>query len=130
MDRTLRSALSHLDCPECGQRFDADRLQTFCLDCRSPLLARYDIEALRLQVAPAELKNRPAGIWRWAELLPVREQANRFTLGEGDTPLLPARRLGDQLGLKHLYIKDEGRNPTGSFKARGLVLITSNSDAN
>ena len=122
MDQYPRSALSHLECPDCRRRFDADRVQTYCLDCLSPLFARYALDALRSQLTAAELENRPAGLWRWAELLPVRERENRITLGEGDTPLLPARRLGDQLGLKHLYIKDEGRNPTGSFKARGLVM--------
>ncbi len=122
MDPTPHSALSHLVCPECGEQFDADSLQTFCLDCSSPLLARYDLDGLRTHLNSAEIKSRPAGLWRWAELLPVREQANRITLGEGDTPLLPARRLGESLGLKHLFIKDEGQNPTGSFKARGLVM--------
>jgi threonine synthase len=122
MDQSPRSALSHLDCPECGQHFDADSLQTYCQDCLSPLFARYDLDMLRADLTAAEIKERPAGIWRWAELLPVRERANRITLGEGDTPLLHAQRLGDQLGLKHLYIKDEGLNPTGSFKARGLVM--------
>jgi threonine synthase len=122
MEQTLFSALSHLVCPECGGSFDADSLQTFCLDCASPLFARYNLDALGSQLTPDEIKSRPAGLWRWAELLPVRELANRITLGEGDTPLLPARRLGDYLGLKRLYIKDEGRNPTGSFKARGLVM--------
>ena len=122
MDPTPHSALSHLVCPECGEHFDADSLQTYCLDCSSPLFARYDLDGLRTHLNPAEIKSRPAGIWRWAELLPVREQANRITLGEGDTPLLPARRLGESLGLKRLFIKDEGRNPTGSFKARGLVM--------
>ncbi len=116
------STLTHLECPECSQRVDADRLQSFCQVCASPLLARYDLSAARQTLTPAALAARPRGIWRWAEILPVRQPANRITLGEGDTPLLHAEALAAQLELPHLYIKDESTNPTGSFKARGLVM--------
>lgn len=114
------SALSHLECPECRKRFPANRLQTFCAACRSPLLARYDLD--RIGVRREDFGRRPRGLWRWAELLPVQKEQHRLTLGEGDTPLLPAERLGRQLGMKHLWIKDESLNPTGSFKARGLAV--------
>lgn len=120
-----QSTLTHLECPECGQRFDADRLQSFCQACASPVQARYDLETARKTLSPQALAARPRGIWRWAEILPVRQPANRITLGEGDTPLLRANALGAALGLKHLYIKDEAANPTGSFKARGLVMAVS-----
>ncbi|HEX7972925.1 MAG TPA: threonine synthase [Anaerolineales bacterium] len=96
-------------------------MQTYCTDCRSPLLARYDLRALRDRLLPGALQDRPRGLWRWAELLPVRDPAFRITLGEGDTPLLRAPRLGEQLGLSNLFIKDESLNPTGTFKARGLA---------
>jgi threonine synthase len=105
------SALTHLECSACGTRYDAERLQNLC-DCGHPLLARYDLAAVR--VTPAQLAARPRGIWRWAELLPVRDPAHRVTLGEGDTPLVP---LGDGI-----LVKDEGLNPTGSFKARGAAV--------
>ena len=120
--RATMSALTGLQCPECGALFDADRVQTICTDCDSPLLARYDLEGLRDRLDREALARRPSGLWRWAELLPVRDPAYRLTLGEGDTPLLPAPRLAQDLGLKAVYIKDESTNPTGTFKARGLAV--------
>ena len=116
------SYFRQLVCPECHQVFDAEILQTFCQDCLSPILADYDLEQLREQLTPAALRSRPRGLWRWSELLPVRQSQFRLTLGEGDTPLLKAARLGARLGLKNLYIKDESSNPTATFKARGLVM--------
>ena len=116
------SALTSLECPECGKVFNADEVQTFCQDCRGPLLARYDLSAARTTLTRESLAARPKGIWRWSEILPVRAPAFRMTLGEGDTPLLKADNLGKTLGMSELYIKDESANPTGSFKARGLVI--------
>ncbi len=116
------SALTHLECPECGKSFNADEVQTYCLECRGPLMARYDLAAAKKTLTREALKTRPKGIWRWSEILPVRSQAFRLTLGEADTPLLKANNLGKRLGINGLYIKDESGNPTGSFKARGLVM--------
>jgi len=116
------SALAGLACSECGSVFDADRVQTVCQACDSPLLARYDLERVGDTLDRDELSRRLSGLWRWAELLPVRDPAWRLTLGEGDTPLHHARRLGDRLGLRRLFVKDEGLNPTGTFKARGLAV--------
>jgi threonine synthase len=121
----MLSALSHLDCSECSKRHDVDRLQTVCRHCGSPLLARYDFEAARKTMTRAAVRGRPRGMWRWLELLPIRQMENQLTLGEGDTPLLPLERLGAKIGLKHLTIKDESGNPTGSFKARGLAVAVS-----
>src|SRR5690606_20454202 len=90
--------------------------------CSLPLYARYDLDRLRPLFRPADLRGRRADIWRYAEVLPVRRPDRRLTLGEGFTPLLGAPRLADALGLERLWIKDEGRNPTGSFKARGLAV--------
>ncbi len=122
MTDSIQSSLTTLECPECGKHFDPKRVQTFCPDDKSPLLARYDLEqagrTLNLEVA----SKRPRGIWRWAEILPVREEKYRLTLGEGNTPLLPADRLGASIGFRQLFIKDESGNPTGSFKARGLAV--------
>ena len=115
------SYLTHLFCPECGTSAAVDRIQTFCPACNSPWLANYDIAAVRQVLDRDLVHSRPKGMWRWAELLPVREVANRITLGEGDTPLLKLERLGAQLGQYNLYLKEEGVNPTGSFKARGLA---------
>jgi threonine synthase len=116
------SALTHLVCPECGKQFEADETQTYCQECRSPLLARYNLDAARKTLTRENLQERGKGIWRWSEILPVRSQAYRISLGEGGTPLLPAENLGKDLGMKALFIKDEAGNPTGSFKARGLAV--------
>lgn len=119
------STLTGLECPECGEWFDADVLQTVCDSCDSPLLARYDLQAAAQALNPEAVRARPAGLWRWAELLPVRDPERRFSLGEGDTPLLPLHRIGARLGLPQLFLKEEGLNPTGSFKARGMAVALS-----
>ncbi len=116
------SALIGLECPECGGTFDAERLQTVCEACDSPLLARYDLTRLSKTLTRDQLALRPAGLWRWKELLPVRDPVFRLSLGEGDTPLLPTNRIADDLGLTKVLVKDEGVNPSGSFKARGLSV--------
>ena len=121
----MQSTLSHLECSQCGKRHDAEHVQAVCRECGSPLLARYDLETARLRMSADEVSQRPRGIWRWAELLPVRQPENRLTLGEGDTPLLPVPRLANKIGLKNLTVKDESGNPTGSFKARGLAVAVS-----
>jgi len=111
------STLSHLECPKCHQTFDYSRPQNLCRACGSPLLARYDLDAARATFTAAALKSRISSMWRYEEVLPP---AAPVTLGEGSTPLIRARRLGDALGLDRLFIKDESQNPTNSFKARGL----------
>jgi threonine synthase len=116
------SFFTALECSQCGTGYDADRLRNVCPGCGMPLLARYDLEAARRALAPADLLGRPTSLWRYGELLPVRDPACRLTLGEGMTPLLPLERLGASLGVRELLAKDEGCNPTGSFKARGLCL--------
>jgi threonine synthase len=119
------SYLSTLSCSECGAHFDPAVVQTFCPDCQAPLLVQYDLAGARRELDRDAISNRPSGMWRWAELLPVHDLAYRLTLGEGDAPLLHLPRLGADLGLPHLYCKEEGRNPTGSFKARGLAAAVS-----
>jgi len=119
------STLSHLQCSTCGRAHEADRLQTLCPDCGKVLLARYDLKAAARTLSREGVASRPRGMWRWRELLPVRDSRNVVSLGEGDSPLLPAPRLGARVGLKRLLIKDEGTNPTGSFKARGLSAAVS-----
>ncbi len=115
------SALSHLDCPRCGTRHDADRVQGTC-PCGSPLLARYDLRQVARQASPRDIAGRPAGLWRYHELLPVRQAAQVVSLSEGMTPLLAMPRLGQALGVPNLLMKDEGLNPTGTFKARGAAV--------
>ncbi|HEX8967261.1 MAG TPA: threonine synthase [Chloroflexota bacterium] len=123
-----RSYLSHLECSACGTRHDADRLQTVCTACGKVLFARYDLAAVRQTVTPAELARRRWDMWRYAELLPVRDEANVISLGEGLTPLVGVRAdAARSLGLERgeLLLKDEGQNPTASFKARGLSAAIS-----
>jgi threonine synthase len=113
--------LTHLDCPRCGTQHDAGRPQHRC-GCGSPLLARYDLDGVGRVLDPGRLAGRAADLWRYRELLPVADPAYRTTLGEGWTPLWPAPRYGDQLGVPRLLVKDEGLVPTGSFKARGAAV--------
>jgi threonine synthase len=123
-----RSFLSHLECTACGLRHDADRLQTVCTACSKVLYARYDLEGVRQAVTPDEFSRRRWDMWRYWELLPVRDAANVVSLGEGLTPLVEVRRdAARAVGLEHgsLLLKDEGQNPTASFKARGLSAAVS-----
>ena len=113
------SALSHLDCPRCGARHDADQVHGTC-SCGSPLLARYDLG--RVQASRRDIAARPADLWRYHELLPVREPAHVVSLGEGMTPLLALPKLGRALGVPNLLMKDESLIPTGTFKARGAAV--------
>jgi len=115
------SALSHLDCPRCGTRYDADRVQGTC-SCGSPLLARYDLGQVARQASPRDIAGRPADLWRYHELLPVRRPAQVVSLGEGMTPLLAMPNIGRALGVPDLLMKDEGLLPTGTFKARGAAI--------
>ncbi len=113
---------SHLECGWCGRTYASEELQRLSSCCERPLLARYDLDALRSSFTPDRLRDRAPTLWRYAEVLPVRDPSFVLTLGEGFTPLIAARRLGEELGVPRLWIKDEGQNPTGSFKARGLVM--------
>jgi threonine synthase len=125
MNAQTGSYLTHLECPECGQYFDAHHTQTICRACNSPLLPRYDLAAARQHLDREELERRRGSMWRWRELLPVIEVEHIVTLGEGSTPVLALPRLGADLGLTQLFIKDEAGNPTGSFKARGMSAAVS-----
>jgi len=116
------SYLSHLECGRCGAGHDAGVPQNRCERCSSPLLARYDLTAVRSRLRPADLAGRAPDLWRYHELLPVSGEAAVTTLGEGMTPLLPMASYGRRIGLPRLLMKDEGLLPTGSFKARGAAV--------
>ena len=121
------SYLSHLQCSVCHRHYNSDELHTISPCCSRPLLTRYDLPAVAHNLTPDEVAQREATMWRFHELLPVREERHVLTLGEGMTPLLAASRLAPK-GLEdkaQLYIKDEGQNPTGSFKARGMAAAVS-----
>jgi threonine synthase len=116
--------LTHLECTKCGARHEAGRVHTVC-PCGAPLYARYDLARAAHEMRPGHLALREASLWRYREVLPLPEGCERVTLGEGMTPLLPAPRLGHRLSLPGLLVKEEGGNPTGSFKARGLAVAVS-----
>lgn len=116
--------LTHLECSLCGKEYEADILQGMCPDCARPLLARYDLQAAKSTQRDKLITDEPT-MWRYRALLPVQSERYVVSLGEGFTPLLHAKRLGDELELPHLHIKDESLNPTGSFKARGLAMAIS-----
>jgi threonine synthase len=119
------SYLVGLACSNCGREHDAEVPQKTCTACGKVLFARYDLDAVRRALPRAALRDREPSLWRYHELLPVRDPAHVATLGEGFTPLLRAPRLGESLGLGGLLIKDESLNPTGSFKARGMAVAVS-----
>ncbi len=121
----ITTYLTHLHCGLCGQAHDAQTVWNLCSSCDKPLLARYDLARARRELNRDDIAGRPPTLWRYRELLPVSDPKCRLTLGEGYTPMTHARRLGKALAFENLFIKDEGLNPTGSFKARGLVLAVS-----
>jgi threonine synthase len=115
--------VSHLESALDGTRLDAGRPAT--THAGRPLWVRYDLAAVGRAVTREELARRPASLWRWRELLPVVERAHEVSLGETSTPLVECPRLAERVGLERLWIKDESRLPTGSFKARGMALAVS-----
>ena len=117
--------VTHLECAACGLRHEARRLHNLCAECGKPLLVRYDLKRAAASLMRESLPGRGPDLWRYREVLPVENDENIVTLGEGFTPLVHASRLGAQLRLSELYIKDEGQNPTQSFKARGMAAAVS-----
>jgi threonine synthase len=117
--------VTHLECALCGLKHEAHRLLNLCLECGKPLLVRYDLESAKQSLTKESLSTRRADMWRYSEVMPVENDENIVTFGEGWTPLLPAIRLGQAVGIAELYIKDEGQNPTQSFKARGMAAAVS-----
>src|SRR6266436_1405517 len=119
----MHSYVTHLESAIDGTRLDADRVQT--IHQGRPLWVRYDLDQIRGALRPTDLNARPPSLWRYRELLPLPLNREPVTLGEGMTPLLPCPRLGAQLGLERLSIKDESQLPTGSFKSRGMTVAVS-----
>ncbi|MEK4563643.1 threonine synthase [Alkalihalobacillus sp. FSL R5-0424] len=115
------SYVSHLECPKCYEVYPKGEVHHLC-SCGSPLLVRYDLKALSEAMNPKDFMERELTLWRYHELLPVEDSGSVVSLGEGMTPLVPMTKLGREMGLFHLYMKDEGMVPTGSFKARGAAV--------
>jgi threonine synthase len=124
-ERISPGGAAHLECTRCGKTYDSERLHRLSPCCEKPLYPRYDLEAIGRRLRREDLAGRGADLWRYAELLPVRDPANAVRLGEGWTPLLDVPRLAARLGMERVWIKDEGQNPTASFKARGLCMAIS-----
>ena len=118
--------ITHLECALCGLRHEARILQNLCVECGKPLLVRYDLTKAAVTLTRDALRTRDSSLWRYREVLPVEDPENIVSFGEGWTPLLKADKLANSLPLKlNLYIKDEGQNPTQSFKARGMAAAVS-----
>ena len=118
--------VTHLECALCGLRHEANVLQNLCITCGKPLLVRYDLDAAATTLTKESLKTRGSDLWRYREVLPVENAENIVSLGEGWTPLFKTDRLAARLPVKlNLFIKDEGQNPTQSFKARGMTAAIS-----
>ena len=118
------SNVSHLECSVCTKRHDAGRIHNLC-ECGGPLLVRYDLDRARAQWSRDSFATAPNSMWRYSPLLPARDAEHVVSLGEGMTPAIHATRLGAAIGTPKLWIKDEGLNPTGSFKARGISCAIS-----
>jgi len=117
--------VTHLECGLCGLEHEARRLHNLCTACGKPLLVRYDLERAKMFLTKEKLAARRPDLWRYREVLPVDNDNNIVSLGEGWTPLLRATRLGRRVGIQDLFIKDESQNPTQSFKARGMATAVS-----
>jgi threonine synthase len=120
----IHSFLEKLVCTKCLKQYDPDELHGLCT-CGKVLFAEYDIEKAKEEISKTSFEKRKHNIWRIAEMMPVRKEKYRFSLGEGFTPLLRLNNLGKVIGLKNLLLKNEGENPTGSFKSRGLCAAVS-----
>jgi len=112
----------HLECVGCGAEYGVDEVIYTCRRCGDLLDVRYDYGDISRKLTYADWERRPQGVWRYREVLPIRDSFNVVTLNEGATGLHPCPRLGSELGLKKLYVKNEGENPTGSFKDRGMTV--------
>ena len=119
------SHFTHLECSRCAQTYDPNVPQNLCTQCGKPLFPRYALDKIAQTWDKSSLSGREPSMWRYAELLPVIDSRHIVSLNESMTPLLPAQRLAAILGLKALWVKDESRLPTGSFKARGLAMAVS-----
>ena len=121
----MKSFLTNLECTYCGIELSADEPHRTCPDCGKVLYPRYDLQSASAALKREDLKERPPNMWRYFEVMPVLDEANVVTLGEGFTPIFKTNRLATDTGCSSLYIKDEGLNPTASFKARGLGAAVS-----
>ena len=121
----MKSFLTHLECTYCGKLFSSEEPHRLCDDCGKVLYPRYDISSARKSLKKEDLLYRSSNMWRYFEMMPIINESNVVTLGEGFTPIFKTGRLGEKIGADHVLVKDEGINPTASFKARGLSAAVS-----
>ncbi len=118
--------VTHLECANCHKNYEANQLLNLCAECGKPLLVRYDLEKAKQTLTKDALPSRRSNLWRYREVLPVENLENIVSFGEGWTPLIETKKLAENLPIKlNLFIKDEGQNPTQSFKARGMTAAVS-----
>lgn len=115
------SYVSHLECPKCHKTYSDQEVQQLC-ECGAPLLVRYNLDEVKANWKKSDLAARETSLWRYHEVLPVRSEENTVSLGEGMTPFVHMEKLGQQMDIPNLYMKDEGIIPTGSFKTRGASV--------
>ena len=121
----MTNFVTHLECANCGLHYDPALVHNLCTACQRPLWVKYDLAALRRAFPKTALAARPPTLWRYLEMLPISDPSKIVSLSETMTPILETKRLAAEFGLSHLWVKDESRLPTGSFKARGMALAIS-----
>src|ERR1017187_3492983 len=117
--------VTHLECANCGQKYDAAQVHNLCTACNRPLWVKYDLAALKKAFPKEKLADRPPTLWRYLEMLPISDPSKIVSLVETISPILETKRLAAGFGVNHLFVKDESRLPTGSFKARGMAMAIS-----
>ncbi|MTI80867.1 MAG: threonine synthase [Firmicutes bacterium] len=115
------SYVTHLECARCGKHFNSEEVQQLC-ECGGPLVVQYDLESVKSNFHKEDLKDREPSLWRYWELLPLKNKKNLVSLGEGMTPMIKMEKAGPDIGLSNLYLKDEGIIPSGTFKSRGATV--------
>lgn len=125
MSKPSFSTFTHLECTSCGKMYPKEQLLNLCTDCALPIFARYDLDRASTIIDKDQLLQRESTMWRYREMMPIENEDYIVSLGEGWTPLVHAKHLGELLGYSKLYLKDESLNPTGSFKARGMSVAIS-----
>jgi threonine synthase len=114
--------VTHQECINCGTRYDLNDIIYFCRKCGDILEVKYDFEELQRKLEKSNWRNIPLSVWRYKDLMPIEDFSKIVSLNEGGTGLHSCHKLGKQLGLLQLYVKNEGENPTGSFKDRGMTV--------
>ena len=114
--------MAYQKCINCGSEYDIDDIVYFCRKCGDLLEIRYDQDALAKAVSKSEWRNKPLSVWRYRDFMPISDPSKIISLNEGGTGLHLCKRLAKQLGIRQLYVKNEGENPTGSFKDRGMTV--------